>query len=108
VEKMARKIISRIAVRGPWKTLEVAIYVDPKAPATNAIYFRVRKGKVASTHEVGEWAMADYDEAGKLLGLEMLEPGHVTVKDMNTIAEKCSEPCFADIRPDKLLQGVGV
>ncbi len=47
-----------------------------------AVYFRVRKGKVATTKEYADGAVfADYDKHGELLGLEMLSPCKVTVLD---------------------------
>jgi len=40
-----------------------------------AIYIKVNKGKVAKTVEVAPEIFVDLDQNGKLLGVEMLNPG---------------------------------
>lgn len=47
-----------------------------------AVYFHIRKGKVARTKECQEGvAYADYNRSGKLLGVELLAPCSVGVLD---------------------------
>jgi len=48
-----------------------------------AVYFQVRKGKVAETREFHDGAaFADYDKDGYLLGVELLQPCRVTIIDV--------------------------
>ena len=47
-----------------------------------AVYFQIRKGRVAKTKEIVEGTVfADFDKEGKLLGIEMLGPCEVAVLD---------------------------
>lgn len=52
-----------------------------------AIYFKLKKGRVAESKEIGPHgeAIIDFDENGSVLGIEMLDPGSVTVKLFNKI-----------------------
>jgi uncharacterized protein YuzE len=48
--------------------------------SVEAVYIRFDRGKVASTREVqSDVVFADYDEAGRLLGIELLGPTRVSV-----------------------------
>lgn len=42
-------------------------------PQADALYIRLAAGKVAETEEVRPGLMLDYDESGKILGIEMLD-----------------------------------
>ena len=42
-------------------------------PQADALYIRMASGKVAETEEVRPGLMLDYDENGKILGIEMLD-----------------------------------
>ena len=55
-----------------------------------AIYIRLKKGKVSKSKEIGTKgeAVIDLDENGRVMGIEMLAPGRVTVKMFNKIREK--------------------
>jgi hypothetical protein len=62
--------------------------IDDKTGRTVAVYLRVRKGEVAETKKVKPGiAYADYDSAGELLGIELLDPCQVAVLDSAAPAE---------------------
>jgi uncharacterized protein YuzE len=46
-----------------------------------AIYIKIKPGKVAKSKEIGPKgeAIVDLDKEGKVLGIEMLAPGHVKI-----------------------------
>jgi len=63
-------------------SFDVSIEVDHQTGEVQAAYFRVRKGKTAETREFENGNLfADYDNAGNLLGVEMLAPCKVSVFD---------------------------
>lgn len=69
-------------------SFSVSISVDERTGEVQAVYFRVREGKVFDTQEVVEGkAFADYDEGGLLLGLELLGPCEVSILDQLAIEE---------------------
>jgi uncharacterized protein YuzE len=41
-------------------------------PHADAVYLRFAKGKVAKTEEVRDGIIFDYDEAGRIAGIEIL------------------------------------
>ncbi len=41
-------------------------------PHADAVYLRFAKGKVARTEEVRDGIIVDYDEAGRIAGIEIL------------------------------------
>jgi uncharacterized protein YuzE len=56
-------------------SFKVNISVEESTGRLLAAYFSIRKGKVTDTGEVVDGRLnADYDEAGRLLGVEMLGP----------------------------------
>ncbi len=57
----------------------VSIEVDQVTGEVQTAYFRVRKGKTVETREFENGNLfADYDNAGNLLGVEMLAPCKVS------------------------------
>ncbi len=42
----------------------------------DAVYFSMRKGKVAKTLEMNERLIVDVDKKGNILGIEMLDASH--------------------------------
>lgn len=63
-------------------SFKVDVSVDEASGRLLAAYFRVRRGKVADTGEVVDGRVnADYDAAGRLLGVEMLAPCAASVLD---------------------------
>ena len=69
-------------------SFDVSIEVDHSTGVVQAVYFRVRKGKVAETREFEDGSVfADYDNAGNLLGVEMLAPCKTTVFDKIAASE---------------------
>ena len=82
-------------------SFDVSIEVDHSTGVVQAVYFRVRKGKVADTKEFADGnVFADYDNAGNLLGVELLAPCKATVFDK--IA--ASEPADSEPRVKKFLK----
>ncbi len=43
----------------------------------NALYLRLRKGKVSSTEPLADNIIVDLDEKGKVMGLELLLPQEI-------------------------------
>ena len=70
------------------------VTIDPKAAA---IYVKMRDGKVARTKEFAPEIFADIDSAGHLLGVEMLHPGTLGIKQ---VARKFHRPLLAKLAPD--------
>lgn len=67
---------------------ELSVSVDETTGVIRAAYVRVRAGDAAETREVAEGrAFADYDDAGRLLGVELLAPCEVEVLDRIAAAE---------------------
>ena len=104
---MGKRQRVRIQIHGS-RPGHVDVYIDPEMGEVDALYFRWRRGQIAKSIEVSDWAVADFDSKGRLLGLEMLEPGTVTVKDLKSLAHKCKEPAVADLRPKQIMAGIGV
>lgn len=44
-------------------------------------YFRVKSGPVHSSHQIDENVIADYDDAGNVIGLEFLDPKAAEKRD---------------------------
>lgn len=67
-------------------TLGLELSVDEQTGKPRAAYLQVRTGTVAETREVAPGrAYADYDAAGRLLGVEFLAACTVEVVDRLTI-----------------------
>ena len=87
--------------------LHVSIQTDPDGNV-DAMYFKFRRGRVARTVEFSEWTLIDLDKEGDIVGVEMLEPGMVTRKELERAAKKYREPSLATLNPKSLLAGVGI
>lgn len=70
------------------------VTIDSRA---KAIYVKLRDGKPARTKEFSPTIFADIDSTGKLLGVEMLRPGSLTIRE---IARKYNRPILNRIAPD--------
>ena len=69
----------------------VRVTCDLKTGHVLAAYIRIRKGQVADTREiVPSSAIADYDAAGELLGVELISPCEMA--DLNILVERESAP----------------
>ena len=69
----------------------VSIDIDSATGEIQAVYFRVRDGKVAKTKEYAEGALfADFNSRGRLLGIEMLAPCDISI--LERIAAKSEQP----------------
>jgi uncharacterized protein YuzE len=55
-----------------------------------AIYIKLRDGKVFKSEELGPHgeAVIDLDKSGNVLGIEMLEPAKITVRFFNKIKKQ--------------------
>ena len=49
---------------------EYVIRYDPKA---DALYIKIRDGKVADSEEISDGIIIDYDEDGNIIGIEVVE-----------------------------------
>ncbi len=85
-----KKTVIEIRVQGPRQPL--ALTFDT---AAQALYIRVRKGKIAKTIEIEDGVMADVSARGLLIGIELLKPAPVDVLDR--IAEEYDAPAIADL-----------
>lgn len=65
-------------------------------PEADAAYFRLRKAKVAKTVKLQDWLLADVDQAGRLLGVEMLfVSDRIPRKNISQALSKGSIPVMA-------------
>jgi uncharacterized protein YuzE len=69
-----------------------------------AISIKIREGKIAKSKEIGAHgeAVVDLDKKGNVIGIEMLEPGLVTVRLVNKIRKEFKIPELATFRIDRL------
>jgi uncharacterized protein YuzE len=69
-----------------------------------AIYIKLRNGKVSKSREVGPHgeAVIDLDKSGNVIGIEMLEPGKLTVRLFNRIRKEFKIRELADLKLDRL------
>jgi uncharacterized protein YuzE len=69
-----------------------------------AIYIRLREGKVSKSKEIGAHgeAVVDLDRNGNVIGIEMLEPGLVTVRMFNKIKKEYKIPELNNFKIDRL------
>ena len=69
-----------------------------------AIYIRLKDGKVSKSREIGRYgeAVVDLDKRGNVVGIEMLEPGKVTVSLMNRIKKEFNLQELGTLRIDRL------
>ncbi|RLG96068.1 DUF2283 domain-containing protein [Candidatus Bathyarchaeota archaeon] len=70
--------------------LEYIIKYDPGA---DALYIKLKEGKIADSEEVGEGVIVDYDDKGEVIGIELIEfskkridLGELIVKGLNVAA----------------------
>jgi len=68
-------------------------YIIKYDPGADALYVKLREGKVADSEEVGEGVVVDYDDKGEVIGIELLEfskkrvdLGELIVKGLNVAA----------------------
>jgi uncharacterized protein YuzE len=69
-----------------------------------AIYIKLRSGKVSKSREIGAHgeAVVDLDKSGNVIGIEMLEPGKVTVRLFNRIRKEFNLRELANFKLDRL------
>jgi len=71
-----------------------------------ALYVKVREGKVAKTIEFSPETFVDLDDKGHLIGVEMLNPGNLTIQKtrvlapLQKIATKFHQPALNNIFKD--------
>jgi len=53
-----------------WILHEYVIRYDPEA---DALYIKIRDGKVADSEEISDGIIIDYDEDGNIIGIEVVE-----------------------------------
>ena len=53
-----------------WILHEYVIRYDPEA---DALYIKIRDGKVADSEEISDGVIIDYDEDGNIIGIEVVE-----------------------------------
>ena len=69
-----------------------------------AIYIKLREGKISTSKEIGAHgeAVVDLDKNGRALGIEMLEPGRITVKLVNKIKKEFNIEELGNFNIDRL------
>jgi uncharacterized protein YuzE len=69
-----------------------------------AIYIKLREGKVSKSKEIGAYgeAVIDLDKNGNAVGIEMLEPGRVTVKLVRKIKKEFNIRELGNFNIDRL------
>jgi uncharacterized protein YuzE len=81
-----KKPRSKAKMKNP--RFKISVSTDETTGKLIAAYLSIRDGESAETVEVEEdRAYADYDAAGRLIGIELLAPCHVKVLDSITEAE---------------------
>ena len=72
-----------------------------------ALYVKIREGKVAKTIEFSPETFVDLDSKGHLLGVEMLNPGKLTIQKkarvlapLKRIATKFHQPALTNVFKD--------
>jgi uncharacterized protein YuzE len=85
-------------------TGEIKFSVFKSKKYIEAIYIKIRDNKIARSKEIGEngEAVIDLNSRGQVVGIEMLEPGFLTVREFNKIARKYDVGGLEDIRIDRL------
>ncbi len=70
-----------------------------------AVYFKIKEGKSFYNKVMGDkyQVILDFDKDNNLLGVEMLEPGIVTVSTLQKISEKYHVPELKAFRPKQLI-----
>lgn len=71
------------------REFRINVTTDKETGDLMAVYFQVRRGRAAKVREFSDGnALANYNAAGELLGIELLAPCKVSVVD--TIAKRDS------------------
>ncbi|MBD3391442.1 MAG: DUF2283 domain-containing protein [Chitinivibrionales bacterium] len=67
---------------------------------------RIRDNKIARSEEAGPngEAIVELDSRGQVVGIEMLEPGHITVREFRKIAKHYDIDHLQDINIDRLTE----
>lgn len=65
----------------------------------HAVYIELKPGKVAKTREFAPELFLDFDSKGTLMGIEMLNPGKISLKQ---VAEKYRVPELRKVHPKNL------
>ncbi len=81
----------------------IRIEANDRTGEIMSVYWNIRKGKSASIKEFANGAaFADYSKAGKLLGIELLEPCSIEVLD-KIAAQKPARKFLKDSIPRAML-----
>ncbi|MGC8912039.1 MAG: DUF2283 domain-containing protein [Nitrososphaeria archaeon] len=62
-------------------------YIVKYDPSADALYIRIREGKVVESDEVGDKIIVDYDIEGNVVGIEVLEFSKKKI-DLNELVVK--------------------
>lgn len=65
----------------------------------DAVYIKVREGKVHKTIEQTETVYVDLDSHGRLIGIEILDPKHTDTETIKRISSKYHIPEVKPINP---------
>ena len=73
-------------------------------PVGRALYVRVRSGRVHSTREEADGVHVDLDRTGRLLGVEVLEPGRAGARVravLRRLARRYRLSTLSHLHPDE-------
>ena len=62
-----------------------------------AVYIKVKEGKVARTKEIAQEVFVDLDSSGRLLGIELLNPGNIVIGELS---RRYHLPLLRNIAPE--------
>lgn len=74
-------------------------------PVGRALYVRVRSGRVHRTREEADGVQVDLDRMGRLLGVEVLDPGRAGVRVravLRRLARRYHLSKLSHLRPDEI------
>ena len=80
-------------------SIETSVTYDNDTLEVLSVYWTFARGKVYRTHGIDDWTNIDVDKKGRVLGIEMLEPGRVTQAMLRKAAKKFNEPRLTLLRP---------
>ena len=68
----------------------------------HAAYFKLRDGKIEQTIEAAPEIFIDLGRDKKIIGVEMLHPGKVHIRETVSLSKRYNEPMLKRINPSQL------
>jgi uncharacterized protein YuzE len=83
--------------------IEVRVTINNERREIEAVYFKINWLPIKETVELDSETYIDISKEGKIVGIEMLSPGKVTLEQLKKVAKKYKEPVINEIRPKRFL-----